>query len=421
MADGYTTEQIYTAIRAAGKAGDGNAVRALSAHLQAMQAQQAPARKTIADRMAPPPAPLSKAQRFGAGLADPLIGAEQLFDNLLPKTSVQHRPGETAQQRDAVNKLSADSARRDARTVSNAGREDRLKARSPEGTDWMRLAGNILSPANYIGGVGAAGKAMTLERAALSGAGAAAFQPVAGQADFAVNKLKQMAEGALGGAAFQPIAGHVDVAANKLKQMAEETGRLVGTLAPRLKPAAQQVLNFARGVHGKELPEATAVKRVVSRLQAGAEGGAPTAQDLIDVRATRAGKPLTLMDVGGHEIEALAGRMSRAQGGRQIISEFLNKRDFGAGSRIAADIRKHVSKGGSAYESVEALLKARKDAAAPLYKKAYEHPPIKSRRLGTERRYRGSDGPPRDEKGYGRRIAHRGGGGRRSQQPRAHV
>src|SRR5208283_112304 len=82
-------------------------------------------------------------------------------------------------------------------------------------------------------------------------------------------------------------------------------------------------------------------------------------------------KPLTLADLGDENILALAGRMAREPGAsRQIMADFLNKRDMEASPRLVEDVNKGIGKG-SSYDAAAALKDARSRAAAPKYEAAF--------------------------------------------------
>lgn len=116
-----------------------------------------------------------------------------------------------------------------------------------------------------------------------------------------------------------------------------------------------------------------AVDKVNARFADDVASGATSAQDAIDKlnAAKTAGKPMTLMDVGGENVKGLAGNIARAPGpGKNMLRETLDARDKGAGGRVTGDINQAMGDT-SAYQAAETLEKGRSEKAAPLYDEAY--------------------------------------------------
>jgi hypothetical protein len=83
--------------------------------------------------------------------------------------------------------------------------------------------------------------------------------------------------------------------------------------------------------------------------------------------AKAAGQPLTIMDVGGPNIKALAGNIYRQPGpAKGEINQFLTERAAQAPQRIADQIQKGIASG-SVYDTMENLTQSRSENAAPLY------------------------------------------------------
>lgn len=155
---------------------------------------------------APAVNPMTGRERLQMGLGDPFHGGAQLLTKMLPEGVVNAG--------NAVNNWLADKTGLVAK-LPQGGVDEQVKQREAdyqarknvEGFDWMRLAGNALSPANLA--FGAAGTASTLPArvglSAAAGAGSAALSPVA-SGDFATEKAKQMGMGAVGGAAAPVLA-----------------------------------------------------------------------------------------------------------------------------------------------------------------------------------------------------------------------
>lgn len=152
------------------------------------------------------------------------------------------------------------------------------------------------------------------------------------------------------------------------------TGAAVGGALPIIaEKGVQPVINWFGRRFGNNALENQATKAVIDRIRQSSEAGGPTAQDMLDLMNSAPDKPLTVMDVGGAPVQGLAGKTYRGGGeGQQIIDQFLNERDVGAGSRLAGDVNANISGGGSAFDVAQALQESRAAAAAPAYEQAFE-------------------------------------------------
>lgn len=140
---------------------------------------------------------LSKVERFLKGMRDPIDGGAQLLERAVPtgvKNAVNSANNWLADKTGLVGRVGAGGVAED---VAAAERE--YQERAPGGVDWMRIVGNVASPANLAlaaRGVGVAGAAAT-------GAGSAMLNPVDDAGDgFWDEKTTQAKTGAIGGAAF---------------------------------------------------------------------------------------------------------------------------------------------------------------------------------------------------------------------------
>jgi Phage tail lysozyme len=210
------------------------------------------------------------------------------------------------------------------------------------------LGGKILS--KTIGTIG--GNAL---KAAGAGAVAGALQP-GDTEDYWKDKALKSGIGAVLGTGGNYVAG-----------------KAAELIAPKMRP----IYEFVERVSGKPASETPGAMAVIKRMETDARSGGPTAQQILDLANATPGKALTLADLGGPEVMALAGRVARARGGdgRSKITNFLNTRDREAGERLAQDVNRDIQRG-SAYDQGKALDGARKEAAKPAYEKAYAQPPI---------------------------------------------
>lgn len=185
--------------------------------------------------------------------------------------------------------------------------------------------------------------------------------------------------GAMAGGPFGVAGAVLGGAGGLTSQGAGELGlppslQLAAGLAPALlgRPASALLRS----------PETKAASLILSRLEADARAGGPTAQTMGADLANANGAPLTLADVGGEATKGLAEKVATAPGeGRQIATQFLNDRDAAAGPRLVKALDDNISNGGDAFTTAKALGQQRAQAAAPLYEKAFAQNPIQSDRL----------------------------------------
>jgi hypothetical protein len=282
---------------------------------------------------------MGRMDRLGTGMVDALVGTMQdlahMPDPMGFVPGPQHQVEEQGKQ--AIDKFAQD-------------REGRIKAQSPEGTDWYRVGGNLASPAALVPGpFGKANIAGRVGNAAVQGAIGGMTQPATRPTDFAGQKVMQGAEGAAGGVAAYPIAAGL--------------GKL-----------GQGIYRWWKGIQPANTVEDKAVVQLLKRMEQDIKGGGPTTQDMLDVlnAARHTDKPITLADVGGENLQALIGRIQRSPGeSRQLITKFLNDRDLEAGLRLDKDVSDAFGSG-SAHDTMKALGEARSQAAKPLFEEAYQ-------------------------------------------------
>lgn len=308
----------------------------------------------------------------GQGIGDPIAGTAQLgshaIGTLLKAPTLGSNPASQAFDRDVTEPLDAFIAR------ENKNYEARRAATGRSGLDIPRTLGDIVSPINYVplGKLSKLGDAAVLAKraepvfqgtlrwlarnAASTGAPAAvisALNPVSG-GDFWSDKTKQAAFGLLAGTFVPPI---LKVGASVLMK--------AGTAA------VAPIMRWMSNIHSADPALDAAKQTILHRLSQGASGGGPTAQEMLALAARTPGKPLTLMDVGGKPVRALAGRMARTPGAPgQIIDDALGGRVTSQGQRLEGDVDTHVAKG-TAHDTIVAMQQSRANAAAPLYEKAF--------------------------------------------------
>lgn len=227
------------------------------------------------------------------------------------------------------------------------------------GVDGFRLAGNVMSPTNYIvpGGTGA--NALTrIGTAAAAGGVANAVMPVTNGGNFLTEKVKQAGIGAAGGGVLGTA------------------GELLGAAAKPISATVKSGVDAVKRFLGAEMPsslESSAVHKVLDQFGQDEKAGGPKLTEVMDVlnTARQTGKPLTLADLGGDNVKALAGYVTRQPGEAMSTARTLMAdRDKGAAERLSKDITASITSGPSMKQTADALTQARAGAAKPLYEEA---------------------------------------------------
>jgi phosphoserine phosphatase len=215
--------------------------------------------------------PDSKLDRFGTGIKDPLVGLGQLERHMVGM--IPGVPKSVVSDADEYVK----------------NRETEIAKGAPEGTDWMRMAGNVASPMNYmpLGNLAKAGTVAKILMPEVRGAVGGLMRPATGE-NFVEEKLEQGAAGAALGRAGQiggnalarvltPEARAVEAAAaaNPKFQAARQAGYVVHPADATSRPGA--VADAASGLGGKiKTQQAASVKnQVVTNKIAAQELGLP--------------------------------------------------------------------------------------------------------------------------------------------------
>jgi hypothetical protein len=300
------------------------------------------------------PKPSGKLERLGQGFMDPIYGAAQLGSRLT-------EPGEEigAAMLGKTDELEVQrKGRQETIDKTIKEREQAIQAKRPAAdrgsTDWLRVGGSLpstmaLSPGTGLGGI---------PGAVVSGAVGAAIQPTTDTEHFGREKAISAAGG----------------------------GLLGGLIGVGEKAAGAGVRAFGSYL-AREYPEnvmTQAVQKILKRMGQDEAAGGPTAQHALDLinEADRAGKPMTLADVGGENVRAMAGNVSRQPGeSRNVATQFLNERDAGAGQRLNADITNYVHGGESMQRTTQAMLAARSETGRPAWNAVREMDGVWSPRL----------------------------------------
>jgi hypothetical protein len=313
------------------------------------------AMKTYADEH---PNKTSTLQEVGRGMADPAYGLAQAASHAItPSSSGMDAAVDIGLS--AVPGIGPGLAlAKHALTDTNETAMDRVVREREEsiqkergGTkdfDWARLGGNVASPVNLIGGP------------ALKGAGAG------------VNFARGILGGIIGGLS-QPVT-EGSYGAEKPKQVAIGAG--TGGVVSGIGQLASKGIEKAGEFVSRNLPENVnidAAKALIGRFKQDEKAGGMSATEALDKVNMPAlpgdvNKPTALVDVGGKNVQGLAGRVARQPGeGRAIAENFLTNRDNEAAVRLSGDIQKYVSGGPSVFRATQDLIAQRSTAARPLY------------------------------------------------------
>jgi hypothetical protein len=211
------------------------------------------------------------------GIRDPIDGGAQLLRRAVPESVGQ-----------AIDSFGSWLASKGAPIAPTQGAEgvDTLvrdvnqqyeAGRGPAaGLDVGRIAGNLLNPANYVGGAvkGAATVGALAKAGAVSGAVGGALQPVVNQQnDYWGTKAQQAGSGAAFGAALGPVAAKVGELGAKGIKAAVSKGKGVAVSADRIDVATANALRSG-GIDYASLPQQVldSVKADVAQaLRAGAK------------------------------------------------------------------------------------------------------------------------------------------------------
>lgn len=171
--------------------------------------------------------PLVTTSGFARGLKDPISAGAQMLPRAL--SSMTSLGGIVPNM--FSDWLQSEAQRVDAMVKAEEQQyQQQRQLQGETGTDWSRIAGNIVNPAT-LGIAGAATRlapaAGALSTGAVTGAATGVFQPVT-EGDFTEEKLKQGAAGAVGGALGSAAVAGAGRVLNPLVSKAEQTMRELG-------------------------------------------------------------------------------------------------------------------------------------------------------------------------------------------------
>jgi hypothetical protein len=196
-----TLQEVEAAFLRADQAGDIEAATVLAKEVSRLRSVK------------PDAAPVSRMDKIGMGLADPIQGGAQLLTKMLPDGVV--KAGNTANnwladKTGLVARLPEGGIDQQTQEREQAYQAQRSAA-GESGFDGMRMLGNVASPVNLAIGGGlpaAASLAGRMGLGAVGGAASSALSPVT-DGDFASEKLKQIGVGGLAGGVTPALAAGV--------------------------------------------------------------------------------------------------------------------------------------------------------------------------------------------------------------------
>lgn len=231
--------QLERALVNADAAGDADAARTLAQAIKAQRSQSPQPAQTPQ---------IGGAQRFAAGLIDPIQGGAQMLENSVRAVSPAaveaiNKLNNKLAEWGLVGKLPAGGVQQ-----QTAEREAALKT---DGIDWARLGGNVLSPVNAALAAkipAAAGLAGRAAGGAGLGAVSAGLMPNSGTAE---DKLLQMGVGAAGGAAVPALTAGLG---RVISPAASTNAQLQALKAEGIRPTVGQALGgFANKAEEKAI------------------------------------------------------------------------------------------------------------------------------------------------------------------------
>lgn len=94
------------------------------------------------------------------------------------------------------------------------------------------------------------------------------------------------------------------------------------------------------------------------------------AQPILD--KLQEGKISVIPDVAGDEVKGLTRSIAKLPQAKDVVTDALEQRSFGAVKRVSEQLSKDISPVGAYFGNIDDLAKARSEIAAPLYKKAFD-------------------------------------------------
>lgn len=222
----------------------------------------------------------------------------------------------------------------------------------------------LVAPAGQVAKTGGS----LLGQAAKVGAG---YGAVAGAGDSkatdAMGISQDIAAGALGGAVLGPVvAGSVSAAGAAAKGIAGQVAR-----AAEGTPLAQTVAKMGITPAANQATRNEAAQKIAQAIErdAGGRGVLTNPMDVITARQAKLGPEATIADAGGQNTRQLLDTLSTLPGKTKDVTErLISSRQAGRADRLTGAAESGLGTNGARLpQTLEALDKARKQAAGPLY------------------------------------------------------
>lgn len=329
-----TIEQLGQALKNADAAGDVTAARALAAEIARQRGDTnirvvngIPVSSMAgADSATTQQEPLSRMEKFGKGITDPIAGGAQLLTNMLPKSVVDAGNAANnwlADKTGLVARLPEGGVDQQVRD-QEAAYEARRKAQGESGFDGYRMLGNVASPVNLAMAAripAAATAAGRIGLGAAAGAAGGALAPVS-EGDFTDEKLKQVGTGAVVGGALPVVTGSIKRLANVLR---------AGLIDPFTEAGRQKIVGSALNRAASNPAEAAGNMGMSSGAT---PGFAPTAAQAASdpgiaslERAARAIDPAGFGDIDQTQKAALVNALRSIAGTPEGMAAAVKARD----------------------------------------------------------------------------------------------
>lgn len=159
-------------------------------------------------------------------------------------------------------------------------------------------------------------------------------------------------------------------------------GAAAGTALPVLAAAARPFAGAAlSNLSARVNPDAYTDRLLAKDMAASGRSRMDIARDVADANA--AGQPLTVADVMGTEGQRRLVSAAKASGpGRQITTDFLERRQAGQAERVGDILEEGLGVSGTARQEAERLGQQARTNAAPLYARSDAYPIQWDARLG---------------------------------------
>ena len=226
--------------------------------------------------------------------------------------------------------------------ASRQGRDDQFEENNPNAAIAADVTGALAGPAQVLG------KGINFGTSLAARSGAAAAEGVGMGAVAGFNQGRGGVENRLENARGGALTGAV-------------TGGAIPLAAPIVQPVAEMGGRFARGV-GNVLGVGSPDRRAARLINEALDG---------PISPTIAGKPDTLLDVGGENVRRLAQTAhSVPTKGGEAMGEFLEGRVTSQGNRIVADAAEYLGESGAKFFStVKSVIAKRSQQVGPIYQR----------------------------------------------------